>query len=218
MTTWYVQFHTRWLCDEKELMTNRGNAPLGLFLVQHTPGRQSLLMSHRQSRWITNVYLIIGSFTSVLGALLAVYLAQFWILRPKFKVELRDITDGSGKMLLITSINHSFSPDDVHLLIAMDKATFDKNPPIQIREGKMGWIPLICDTQDKNIHKQPHKVLSMTIPQLMHPKAPTGVLVFKRFDSPLEIYYAFRTKYGPYPKNDSPKVIESGKLPKIKIF
>jgi hypothetical protein len=162
--------------------------------------------------------LITSSFTGVFTVLFAVYIAQNWILRPKFKVELRDITDGSGKMLLITSVRQSFNPDEVHLLIAMDKETFDKKPIIQIREGKQGWIPLTCDTQDKNIHKKPHKVLSMTIPQLMHPNAPTGVLVFKKFDSPLEIYFAFRTKFGPFPKNDSPKIIESGRLPKLQIF
>lgn len=134
-------------------------------------------------------------------------------------MEVRNQTDGPSKALVITSVRHGFVPDEVHLLIAMDKEIFDKKPAIKILEGKMGWIPLKCDApQDKNILNKKYKVLSMTIPQTMHPNAPTIVLVFDKFDGPLEIYYTLRTKFGPFPKNDSPKIVESGRLPKIKIF
>lgn len=162
---------------------------------------------------------IAGTFSGAFTVFLAIYVAQNWILRPKFKVEVRNETDGPSKALVITSLRQGFSPDEVHLLIIMEKEVFNKKPSIQILEGKMGWIPLKCDTpQDKNILKRPYKVLSMTIPQTMHTNAPTIVLMFGKFDGPLEIYYTLRTKFGPFPKNDSPKIVESGKLPKIKIF
>ena len=181
--------------------------------------------------------IVSGTISGLASVFVAFWISTKWAKKffgPTFELDVRDANDNSTnepfKSLMVTSQNKGFDGGKVYFLVLIEKERFlelereqrrnnGKAMQIHNRGQPRQWDPFVFDNKEyKNIKKKPYVKLSMTITEDMHPASPVPHLLFKVGDTPLEMFYLIRTQNGSFPHNATPKVVETGKLPKIKIY
>lgn len=175
-----------------------------------------------------------GTISGLISVFVAYWIATKWFawyMRPSFVLDIRDTTDDTGskyKTLFVTSKRQGFDGGRVYFLMLIEKSRFlelerkqrsSNGTQLKIFNRGRGYDPFIIDQkEEKNVLKKPYTKLSMTITENLYPDSPVPLLMFKVEETPLEIYYLIRTEKGSFPKNGSPKITETGKLPRMKIY